>query len=204
MCADAPKPYRPRRRAVSRRTERAIADQSRAQQRRSLDVAERAVDGKAEPRVGDGVLGVATVDVIAGESRAVAQILAPGRAVPARAARPAEPGDADAFPDADRLHPGSGLDHLTDDLVARDQRQLRMGQLAVDHVQVGAAQAARADLDQHLSTRGLRRGGSALAQSATRRVEDHRSHGQSIVVAGGQAAAVNPGRRGGDRGWTPS
>ena len=90
--------------AVTRGVERAISDQSRAQQRRRIDVAVRAVDGKAESRVGDRVLGVSAVDVIAGESRAVAQILAPGRAVDAHATRPAEPGNADAIADADRLH----------------------------------------------------------------------------------------------------
>ena len=65
----------------------------------------------------------------------------PLAAVAALAAGPAEPRDAE---------PAAVLG-LADDLVARDERQLRPVELAVDDVQVGAADAARAHAQQHLS-----------------------------------------------------
>ena len=48
------------------------------------------------------------------------------------------------------------LEHLADDLVAGDERQLRVGELAVDDVQVGPADAAGAHAQQDLPGFGLR------------------------------------------------
>src|SRR5439155_20464309 len=90
----------------------------------------------------DGQLRVAAVDLIAGEARPVAEVLAAGAAVAALAARPAEPGNADAIR---RLEARAARDDAADGLVAGDERQLRLGQLAVGGVQVGAAHAARRD-----------------------------------------------------------
>ena len=126
-------------------------------------VAVRAVDRKAESRVGNRVLGVPTVDVVAGESGVVAEILAPRRAVDARAARPAEPGDAHAISDAHRLHLSPGCDRFSNNLVTGNEWQLGMGQLAVDDVQVGPAEGAGADSDEDLAGARLWRGDGAFA-----------------------------------------
>src|SRR5205823_3667101 len=81
------------------RHQRAIADQPGAQQRRGLGVAEPLGHREGERRVGDGALGVAAVEGVAGERRAIAEVLAAGAAVAALPAGPAEPRDADAVAD---------------------------------------------------------------------------------------------------------
>ena len=53
------------------------------------------------------------------------------------------------------------------DLVAGHERQLRVGQLAVDDVQVGAADAAGAHLEEHLARRPARGSGSSLVPSGS-------------------------------------
>src|SRR5205823_6081720 len=101
----------------------------------------------AEALVGDRVLGVATVEVVAGEAGPVAEVLASAQAVAALAAGPAEPRDAD--PPAARL-----VD--PDDLVPGDERELRVGKLAVHDVEVGAADPAGVDADEKLPGVGRR------------------------------------------------
>src|SRR5262249_27032880 len=66
--------------------------------------------------------------------------LAPRAAVRARAVRPAEPWHADAPP----------VVGAADDLMSRNERQLRIGELAVDDVKVGAADGADFDRDTQL------------------------------------------------------
>src|SRR5690606_10360909 len=80
---------------VARHAQRAIADQPGAKKRRRLVVRVVAVDRKAVAGVGDRVLGIAAVDLVAGEARRVAQVLLAGGAVAAAPAGVAEPGDAD-------------------------------------------------------------------------------------------------------------
>src|SRR5205085_4547202 len=95
---------------VAREAKRPVADQPGAEERRGLDVRVSLRDREAEARVGDRVLGVAAVEVVAGEARSVAEVLPAAQAVAALAARPAEPRDADApagrLVDADDLVAG--------------------------------------------------------------------------------------------------
>ena len=139
--------------AVSRHVERAVSDQSRAEQRRGLDTSLNVGSiRKAEPRVGNRVLGVPTVDVVAGESSVVAQILAPRRAgtrtprmsmpsheMPTRSPTSAWVSTATPTPTTSPTI-----------LMAGSERQLGMGKLAVDDVQVGATQAACPHLHEDL------------------------------------------------------
>ena len=94
---------------VAGHPQRPVADQAGAQQRRGLAVAEAVRQREAEALVGHRVLGEAAVDVAAREARPHAQVLAPAAAVPACAARPAEPRDAEPLArrlvDADDLMP---------------------------------------------------------------------------------------------------
>jgi len=152
---------------VAREAKRPVADQPGAEERRGLDVRVPLRDREAEARVGDRVLGVAAVEVVAGEARSVAEVLPAAQAVAALAARPAEPRDADA--PAGRL-----VD--ADDLVAGHERQLRVGQLAVDDVQVGAADPAGADADEQLAGLGLRLGELGRLEPRALRSQDHRPH----------------------------
>ena len=136
---------------VARHAQAAVADQPGAQQRRRLGVAVAAGERKAVAGVGDRVLGVAAVDLVAGEAGVRAQVLLARPAVAASAAGPAEPGHADPLARArEPRRPRPRADDVADDLVAGNDRQLRLRQLAVDDVQVGAADGARGDLDQHL------------------------------------------------------
>ena len=158
---------------VARDPERAVADQPGAEKRRRLDVAERRRHGEAEPLVRDAELRVATVQVVAGEERAVAEVLTPGATVRTRAARPAEPRHSDAV--ARRESSGARHD-LGDDLVTGDERELRPGQLAVDDVQVGAADAAREHAEERLSRAGLGIGQLDLPKRRASRRQHHRPH----------------------------
>ena len=61
------------------------------------------------------------------------------------------------------------VDNLTGDLVAGDERQLAMGKLAVDHVELGAADASRA----HLTLSGFPSRHVGESQRGARRAEKH-------------------------------
>src|SRR5205807_7112131 len=61
----------------------AVADEPGAEQGRRLQVGTAGGDGQAEAPVGDGLSGVAAVDLIAGEAGELAEVLAPAEAVAA-------------------------------------------------------------------------------------------------------------------------
>src|SRR4051794_23814842 len=73
--------------------ERSKTDQSSAEQGSGMGVIVLADDPKGVPRVCRTVLGVAAIDVIAGEASEVAQIFSTGGAVRADATGPTQPGD---------------------------------------------------------------------------------------------------------------
>ena len=177
----------------------AQADQAGAQQRGGLGVVVAVGQGEAVGGVGDGELGVAAVQRVAGEARRVAQVLAAGAAVGAGAAGVAEPGDADAPADGERGGAGAAGQHLAHDLVAGDQGQLGMRQLAVDDVQVGAADRAGLDPHQDLARAGDGVGELGRAQWLAGGVEDHGEHDGTIVgfaavrLIWRERAAMKPG-----------
>ena len=109
------------------------------------------------PPAHDRRLGVAAVAVIPGVDRIPAQVLAPGDAMAARAARAPQPGDADAVSRPVPAHAGSECIHYPDDLVTGDQRQVRRPQIPFDHMQIGTADAARGHADPDLAGTGLGR-----------------------------------------------
>src|SRR6185436_5031638 len=120
--------------------------------------------------------GVAAVEVIAGEACPVAEVLAPASAVAALAAGPAEPGDADPLAGLEALGPLPSPDHGADDLVPLHERQLRAVEVAVDDVQVGAADATGRDGDQNLAGTDSGLGQLSRPQRLPLPLEDHRSH----------------------------
>jgi len=86
-------------------------------------------------------LGIAAVDVMAVEARAVAQVFLTVLAIGACSAGPAQPRNANAF--ADRNHGVlSGRDDFAHDLVARDDREREVGEFVVTYVQIRATNAA--------------------------------------------------------------
>ena len=69
-----------------------------------------------------------------------------------------KPGNSYAIAEREPLDVGSHCCDTPDDLVARDDLQARLGQVTIDDVKVGPANAARRDLDKDLtrSWRALR------------------------------------------------
>ena len=94
----------------------------------------------------------------------------------ALAVRPAEPGNADPRARLD-LRAFAGLVHDTHDLVAGHERELRIGKLAVDDVQVGPADAASLDADAQLPRSGLRLTEVRFAKPLSGRMENLCAHG---------------------------
>ena len=156
--------------------QRPVADQPGAEQRRRLQVRVAVGDREAEALVGDRDLGVAAVDVVAGELRVVAEVLAAAAAVAALAVGPAEPRHPDPLARGELLRPLPRLAHHADDLVAHHQRQLRLGEVAVEDVEVGAADAAGADLELDLAGTGGGVGQLSQPERLPLPLEDHRPH----------------------------
>ena len=98
----------------------------------SLDAVGQRVD---EVLAGDHPLGVAPVDRPPGELRQLAEVLQPREALLAVAAGSPKPGEPDPFPAAR---------DPADDLVAGDQRRLSERDVALEDLQVGAADATGA------------------------------------------------------------
>jgi hypothetical protein len=152
---------------VARKAERAVADQPGAEERRRLEVVETVGNRQAVALVCDDPVRVAAVEVVAGEARRLAEVLAAGEAEAARAVRPAEPRHSEALP---VLRPA-------DDLVAQDEWKLRIRQLAVHDVEIGAADAAGRHAEPDLAGRRHRRRNLLQPQRLAGRVEHHRTHG---------------------------
>ena len=126
---------------IAREAQRAVADQPGAEERRHLQVVVLVRQRQAVALVGDDPLRVAAVEVVAREARRLAEVLAAGEAVAARPVGPAEPGHAEPAP----------VLVAADDLVPGNERELRVRQLAVDDVEVGAADTAGRHAQQDLS-----------------------------------------------------
>jgi hypothetical protein len=105
--------------------------------------------------------------VVAREARVVAEVLAAAAAEAARFVGPAEPGHADTPPLAH---------HLTHDLVAEDHAVAGPLEVAVEHVQVGAADPARQHAEEELALGRLWIGQLALTQLAAGGFEDQGPH----------------------------
>ena len=91
------------------------------------------------------MLGVAAVDVVAGEPGAVAKVLATTEAIATFAAGPTQPGNPDSIADSEALRPLPRPDDTANDLVSRNKRQLRLRQLTIEDVEVGATNATGVD-----------------------------------------------------------
>ena len=81
----------------------------------------------------------------------VAQILPVHHAIRTDAAGVAEPRNADTLPHVQVLNAGADRIDPANDLMARNNRNVRVGQFAVDDMQVGAADAACGHLDANLA-----------------------------------------------------
>src|SRR5512132_1792442 len=160
-------------RSIAREPQRSKADQPCTQERRRRDVVIGLRRCMAEPLVGDDVLGIAAVAVEAGELRVIAEVLAARAAVAALAVGPAEPGNTDPLPAP--FYP-------TYDLMPEHERQLRVGQLAVDDMKVRAADSAGADADEQLARAGLGHREIQLLERPPGLSEHHRAHQRGLTA----------------------
>lgn len=164
-----------------RQAQRPIADQARAQQRRRLQVRVAVRQRQREVSTCDDVLRIASIALVPGERRPLAEVLVAVAAVGTGAVRPAQPRHAHAVPHARPSHALSHPLHRSDHLVTRHQGQLRVRQLPLDHVEVRTADAARVNLQQHLAGARLRHRDLARLQRPRlrrgRRLQHHRAQG---------------------------
>ena len=190
----------PRRTRTARsapRRPRAGATGSRSARRREAAPPRTSSDGRrhreAEPLVGDAELRVAAVQVVAGEPRAVAEVLAAGDGS-TRTRRTSSRATARRRGRRATNRPAL-VDDLGDDLVAEDEGQLRAAELAVDDVQVGAADAAREHAEERLRPSQRRLGGAtssaASASSRERRGAERRHRCSSSASRCNRATIVH-------------
>ena len=171
-----PKPEQAEQWWVPGESQRAVPNQAGTQQRSGLQVRVPLRHQKAVPRIGQRLLGEAAIDRVAREARAVAEVLAAAAAEAAAAAGPAEPGNAHTLPQAEACDAAAKLQHRTDDLMAEHQWEFRLGELAVDDVQVGAADPTDVNLQRQLALTGLTVRKIGFLQGSPDAVEHHRTH----------------------------
>ena len=170
----------------------AMADETGAEQRRGFGVAVFLRQMEAVAPVGDDVVGIAAVDIAAGEMRRVAEILHARQAVVAMAAGPAEPGHADARADGEVADAFAQRLDAADDLVTGHDRIARLRQFAIGDVQVRAAHATGKNTNQDLTGTGLRLWPVGEAQGQAGAVENHRAHGSGFPHS--RAVLSSPGK----------
>src|SRR4051812_4918530 len=147
---------------------------------------------KTESRVSDAELGVTAVNRVTGKARVIAKILSAGPAIRAITIGPAKPRDSHAISDREC---GSGLSaatvgtlrslprffadffNVSDNLMTENQRQRWIGQFAIDHMKISAANCAGPDSHEQLSAARLRLRHIAQLQWLFRFVENHGAHG---------------------------
>src|SRR5690606_11895164 len=172
-CAEA---VNPERLSGASELQRPIADEPSTKERRCRGVVVIHRKGEAVIGMRHSVLSVAAVDGIAREAGRLAKVLAAAQAIPAMAACPAKPRDADTVTLFEFLNALSELRDIADDLVTRDDRQLGIGKIAVYDMQIGAADTAGRDAYQHLTWARLRDRHVEKLQLRSRLLEDHRAH----------------------------
>ena len=157
--------------------ERSPADQASAEQGSQRHVIASFAERERIAGIGDGCRREAAVAGIPGEERAIAKVFLVTPAIGTDATGVAEPRNADALTHA---QPFDGRpDHIdtADDLVAGDDRHLRIGQLAIDNMQVCAADAAGGNLDSNLTRPRLPIGKIGPFKRSPKLFQHHRLHG---------------------------
>src|SRR5438876_5831208 len=133
-------------------------------------------DRKAVPLVGDRQLRIAAVGFVADKASPIAQVLPSACAVAADAVGPAQPRHPDAIPDREALRSLAAGEHGPDYLVPGHEWQLRSGQLAVEDVQVRAADSARGHRYQYLSATDVGIAQLSRLQRLALSLKNHRAH----------------------------
>src|SRR5438876_8016896 len=132
-------------------TIRTIADHTRAKQRSRILV--RKILGNRMRKIfaNHGMLTIASIDVVSGELRVIAEILKPVAAVATNAISRVQPGNAHAISllyDSDVWADGI---HNSDDLVTRNDGKFRQREVSLHNVQIRVADSAAAYLHANFS-----------------------------------------------------
>ncbi len=130
--------------------QRAITNQAGTQQRSRRGRVDAAGNWKAKVFVGQRHFGIAAVEGAPGEAGPVAQILLAPEAIGALAAGMPQPADPNPLSDGEPTRAGTQAGHGANNFMPRNDRQPGLTQLVVNHVQIGPADAAGLDPDQHL------------------------------------------------------
>ena len=102
----------------------------------------------------------------------------------------AQPGYADSIPQREVFDPVAQGADAADDFVTRNYRQFGFGQVAVDHVQIGATYPAGRDRDLHLPGAGNGIGHFHRFQRRAGAFENHCFH--AFFTRGGAGCWVLP------------
>ena len=124
----------------------AEANDAGAEQRGGEDGIETVGERVGKISADGSELGVAAVDRVAGEDGMVAEVLHVVTAKPAVAVDAADPGDADAH--ADGRGCGCAFNDFADNLMAGDDARMEGRKVALDDVEIGAADAAGDDFEE--------------------------------------------------------
>jgi hypothetical protein len=119
--------------------ERAVADQSSAQQRRDVFVIEVFGQRVSEILRDNSIFRVPAINVVTGIARVAAQVLASAPAELAGAIYMLQPCDADPLPDLQAHYPVAGFVHSSDNMMARNDRHLVRRKIPLDNGVTGAA-----------------------------------------------------------------
>ena len=121
-------------------------DDAGTQQRRGIQIAEGLRQRVDEVCASEGVLGIASVNRVAGVRRGIAEVFLASLAIGAGSVDASQPRYSD---------PGAGREVSFDDLayylVARDQRAAEGLEFAFDDMQIGAADSAGANAQQDVT-----------------------------------------------------
>ncbi len=141
----------PERLAFAGHRQRAPTDQAGAEQGGERDITALLAEWEGEVRIDDRRRREAAVTRVAGEQRMVTEVFPVIQAIGADTAGVTKPGNADALAGPQPFDARPDQVDPPDDLVPRNNRRHRGGQFAIDDVQVGAADAAGADLHANLT-----------------------------------------------------
>ena len=131
--------------------QRAPANESGTKQRRDRDIITFLTERESLTRIRDRMRRKTAVPRIAGEERIVAEIFHTILAEAANAAGVSEPRDSDAIADAVGGDVWAHQIDPADDFVPGDYRIPNVGQLAVDDMKVGSANATGIHADANFS-----------------------------------------------------
>jgi hypothetical protein len=95
-----------------------------------------------------GVFGIASVDRVSGKYGMVAEVLIAVAAMPAIAVHATHPGNPDTH--AGRKIRGRALHDFANDLMTRDQARTKCWQVSFHNVEVGTADSAGENAEQHM------------------------------------------------------